>query len=163
MKGDYCTREGAERLKEQIEAYWAERGHDVRVNLVSGGFLASMRSARTDVRSNLINGVPTRSTGFFETNALYDVNIPQAARVEVTKGPGTALYGSDAIGGVINVMTRLPTEETTGSISIEGSSREYYRALASVSGTSALFPGRENTKMRQPIVCERKPASQYVR
>jgi len=25
MKGDYCTREGAERLKEQIEAYWAER------------------------------------------------------------------------------------------------------------------------------------------
>ena len=23
MKGDYCTREGAERLKEQIEAYWA--------------------------------------------------------------------------------------------------------------------------------------------
>jgi iron complex outermembrane receptor protein len=84
----------------------------------------------------LENGVPTRSTGFFETNALYDVNIPQAARVEVTKGPGTALYGSDAIGGVINVMTRLPTEETTGSISIEGSSREYYRALASVSGTS---------------------------
>jgi len=50
MKGDY---------------YWAERGHDVRVNLVNGGFLASMRSARTDVRSNLINGVPTRSTENF--------------------------------------------------------------------------------------------------
>lgn len=65
MKGDYCTREGAERLKDQIEAYWAERGHDVRVNLVNGGFLASMRSARTDVRSNLINGVPTRSTENF--------------------------------------------------------------------------------------------------
>ena len=65
MKGDYCTREGAERLKEQIEAYWAERGHDVRVNLIAGGFLASMRSARTDVRSNLINGVPTRSTENF--------------------------------------------------------------------------------------------------
>lgn len=60
MKGDYCTREGAERLKQQIEAYWAERGHDVKVNLVQGGFLASMRSARTDVRSNLVNGVPGR-------------------------------------------------------------------------------------------------------
>jgi len=58
MKGDYCTREGAERLKEQIEAYWADRGHQVRVNLVQGGFLASMRSARTDIRSNLTNGVP---------------------------------------------------------------------------------------------------------
>jgi len=65
MTGDYCTKEGAERLKNQIEAYWAERGHDVRVNLINGGFLASMRSARTDVRSNLINGVPTRSTENF--------------------------------------------------------------------------------------------------
>ncbi len=65
MKGDYCTREGAERLKEQIEAYWAERGHEVRVSLVQGGFLASMRSARTDVRSNLVNGVPVKSTESF--------------------------------------------------------------------------------------------------
>jgi len=65
MKNDFCTREGAERLKDKIEAYWAERGHDVRINLVSGGFLASMRSARTDVRSNMINGVPTKSTENF--------------------------------------------------------------------------------------------------
>lgn len=65
MKGDYCTREGAERLKKQIEAYWAERGHDVKINLVQGGFLASMRSARTDVRSNMVNGVPTRSKADF--------------------------------------------------------------------------------------------------
>jgi hypothetical protein len=65
MKGDYCTREGAERLKEQIEAYWADRGHNVTVNLIQGGFLASMRSARTDVRSNMINGVPTKSVENF--------------------------------------------------------------------------------------------------
>lgn len=58
MKNDFCTREGAERLKSQIEAYWAARGHKVKVNLVYGGFLASMRSARTDIRSNLINGIP---------------------------------------------------------------------------------------------------------
>jgi hypothetical protein len=61
MNGDYCTREGAERIKKKIEDYWAERGCDVTVNLVQGGFLASMRSARTDVRSNMINGVPTLS------------------------------------------------------------------------------------------------------
>ncbi len=61
MSGDYCTREGAERLKQQIEEYWAERGRKVNVNLVKGGFLASMRSARTDVRSNMINGVPVAS------------------------------------------------------------------------------------------------------
>jgi hypothetical protein len=65
MKGDYCTREGAERLKYQIEAYWAERGLNVQINLVQAGFLPSMRSARTDVRSNMINGVPTSNTESF--------------------------------------------------------------------------------------------------
>lgn len=65
MTGDYCTKDGASRIKEKIEAYWAERGHDVTVNLVQGGFLASMRSARTDVRSNMVNGVPVRSTENF--------------------------------------------------------------------------------------------------
>ncbi len=65
MKSDYCTREGAERLKAQIEAYWSDRGKDVRINLVQAGFLPSMRSARTDVRSNMINGVPVSSTENF--------------------------------------------------------------------------------------------------
>ena len=63
MTGDYCTREGAERIKKQIEEYWAERGLKVSISLVQGGFLASMRSARTDVRSNMINGIPVTSTG----------------------------------------------------------------------------------------------------
>ena len=58
MTGDYCTREGAERIKQQIEDYWAERGRKVSINLVKGGFLSSMRSARMDVRSNMINGIP---------------------------------------------------------------------------------------------------------
>lgn len=65
MNGDYCTREGAERLKEQIEAYWAERGHDVRITLVQGGFMPSMRSARTDLRSNMVNGVPKKGVDSF--------------------------------------------------------------------------------------------------
>ena len=47
----------------------------------------------------LEDGIPTRATGFFNHNALYEVNIPQAAAVEVIRGPGSALYGSDAIAG----------------------------------------------------------------
>lgn len=61
MNGDYCTKEGALRLKEKIESYWAERGKDVKIDLVPGGFLASMRSARTDVRSNMVNGIPVEN------------------------------------------------------------------------------------------------------
>ena len=54
----------------------------------------------------LEDGIPTRSTGFFNHNAMYEVNVPQSGGIEVFKGPGTALYGSDAVGGVINVLTR---------------------------------------------------------
>ena len=61
MAQDYCTREGAERLKREIERYWAERGHHVTVRLVEGSFLASMRSKREDIRSDMRNGLP-RST-----------------------------------------------------------------------------------------------------
>jgi iron complex outermembrane recepter protein len=66
----------------------------------------------------LEDGIPTRSTGFFNHNALYEINIPQSGGIEVIRGPGTALYGSDAIGGVINVLTRKPPEK--GEVTLSG-------------------------------------------
>jgi len=58
MANDLCTPDGARRLKERIEAYWRERGYDVNIDLVDAGFMPAMRSARTDVRSNMVNGMP---------------------------------------------------------------------------------------------------------
>jgi hypothetical protein len=60
MNGDFCDDDGARKLKAKIEEYWSTRGFDVQVNLVEAGFVAAMRSARTDVRSNMMNGMPTR-------------------------------------------------------------------------------------------------------
>jgi hypothetical protein len=57
---DWCDEEGARRLREKINAYWAERGYEVDVDLVDAGFVPAMRSARTDVRSNMVNGMPRR-------------------------------------------------------------------------------------------------------
>lgn len=83
----------------------------------------------------LEDGVPTRSTGFFNHNALYEVNVPQADRIEVLKGPATALYGSDAIGGVINVETRRASLLPQAELSLESGSRGWGRVLASGSTT----------------------------
>ncbi|MEZ6023931.1 MAG: hypothetical protein R3C16_11080 [Hyphomonadaceae bacterium] len=55
---DYTKKEGAQRLKETIEAYWRERGFDVQVMLAQGPFTIELRAARYDVRSDLINGMP---------------------------------------------------------------------------------------------------------
>ena len=60
MEADYCSAEGARRLKHRIEEYWRERGFDIDIKLVDAGFMAAMRSARTDLRSDMVNGLPRR-------------------------------------------------------------------------------------------------------
>lgn len=57
---DWCNNDGARRLKDKIAEYWSDRGYDVEVDLVDAGFVPAMRSARTDVRSNMVNGMPRR-------------------------------------------------------------------------------------------------------
>jgi hypothetical protein len=63
MDHDFCNADGARRLKQRIEEYWRERGYTVEVKLVEAGFVAAMRSARTDVRSDMVNGLPTKRVG----------------------------------------------------------------------------------------------------
>jgi len=78
----------------------------------------------------LEDGIPTRSTGFFNHNALYEINIPQSGGIEVVRGPGTALYGSDAIGGIVNVLTRTPPAKAEFGISGEVGDYGWWRVLA---------------------------------
>lgn len=60
MEADFCNTDGARRLKLKIEDYWRDRGYDVDIKLVDAGFMAAMRSARTDVRSDMVNGMPRK-------------------------------------------------------------------------------------------------------
>jgi len=109
-----------------------ERVAGVHVNVTNGeGHMTAIRQPITTkaVYLFLEDGIPTRSTGFFNHNALYEVNIPQAAGVEITKGPGTSLYGSDAIGGVINVLTRPAPLQAEAEISVEAGEHGWKRLL----------------------------------
>ncbi len=110
----------------------------VLVSITGGeGHMTSIRQPldTNPVYLFLENGVPTRSTGFFNHNALYEINIPQADGIEVIKGPGTALYGSDAIGGVINVTSGAVPSSTTAGGTIEGGSFGWKRGLFSAGGS----------------------------
>jgi hypothetical protein len=57
---DLCTQDGAHRLAAQIREFWRKRGYEVAVETREEGFLATMRSGRTDLRSDMINGMPRR-------------------------------------------------------------------------------------------------------
>ena len=104
----------------------------VWVNVTGGeGHQTAIRQPLTTnpVYLYLEDGIPTRSTGFFNHNALYEVNLPMAGGIEITKGPGSALYGSDAIGGVVNVLTRKPPTEPEAEASVEAGSYGWGRVL----------------------------------
>jgi hypothetical protein len=60
-ESDYCSRDGAQALKEKIEAYWRERGQNVMIALHNVGFHPAIRAARYDVRSDMVNGMPRAS------------------------------------------------------------------------------------------------------
>lgn len=59
---DLCDKDGANRLAQKIQDFWRKRGFDVVVEMKEEGFVSTMRSARTDVRSDMVNGMPTRMT-----------------------------------------------------------------------------------------------------
>lgn len=113
----------------------------------------------------LEDGIPTRPTGFFNHNALYEVNIPQSGGIEVVKGPGTALHGSDAIGGVVNVLTRGAPAVPTIEANLEGGGYGYARALISggfLRGMSGVRADLNITRMdgwRENSPYERQSAS----
>ena len=108
----------------------------VHINNLGGeGHMASIRQPITTAGVYLFleDGLPTRPTGFFNHNGLYEINIPQSSRLEVIKGPASALYGSDAIGGVINVISKAPSVDSEIDINHELGSDGWQRSLLSVS------------------------------
>ena len=56
----------------------------------------------------LVNGVPMNLNG---KGGLSSISTGSIARIEVLKGAASALYGSDAMSGVVNVITKTPTKE----------------------------------------------------
>lgn len=51
------------------------------------------------------DGIPLRAAGFCNINELFEAHSEMAQSIDVIKGPGSAFYGSNAVHGVINVIT----------------------------------------------------------
>ncbi|TWR29598.1 TonB-dependent receptor [Mucilaginibacter pallidiroseus] len=90
----------------------------------------TIRGFRVNGQSNtqLVNGLRS-STGFWKqplTNYLE--------RVEVLKGPSSALYGNASPGGVVNRVTKKPLNENRKSISVSLGSFNTFRGLADFTG-----------------------------
>jgi len=85
----------------------------------------------------LEDGVPLRAAGFANVNGLFEAVDDLAGRIEVVRGPGGAVYGSNALHGLVNVITPDPNA-TNGLVSIEAGSYGRVRLNAKAAGQTAL-------------------------
>lgn len=110
---DQLQKTGVLRLDEILN----EQTGIVTVSDESGFSGVQIQGIAADYVMILINGVPLvgRSAGNFDLSRLTVGNIKQ---IEVVKGPSSSLYGSEALGGVINIITENPTDkEIHGNVS----------------------------------------------
>ncbi len=90
---------------------------------VGGAAQVSLRGAEPQHTLVLIDGVrvndPASARDDFDFATFSATNVE---RIEILRGPQSALYGSDAMGGVINIITRRPSAGMHGSATVEGGS-----------------------------------------
>lgn len=65
----------------------------------------------------------TNGNAGFEQSFIPPISAIE--RIEVVRGPMSSLYGSDAMGGVINIITRKVSDEWSGSVSVQGTAQEH--------------------------------------
>ncbi len=87
--------------------------------------------ARTSV---LVNGMPINKSDTGEVN-WNRINVDDIERIEVFKGPGSSLYGNNAMGGVINIITKTPEKAIEGNVSGKYGTYDTYGVNASLSGS----------------------------
>lgn len=97
--------------------------------LVDGRRVDNAASTRTGTSST----TGTKSTG---VNLDQVTNMENVDKIEVIKGPGASVYGADALGGVINIITRKGGQQNRGSIDLSTGSWHKHKYAISYSGSA---------------------------
>lgn len=124
--------------KQTIDETKAQR-IDNLLNKVSGVFMVSLgneqhqMSIRQPMTTKSLflymeDGIPVRTTGVYNHNALIELNMAAAKSIEVVKGPSSALYGAEAIGGAVNIQTQSAPANASAIASLQVNNAGYKRA-----------------------------------
>ena len=93
----------------------------------------TIRGANTKQVQILVDGVRVKSPTLGEVD-LSDISPDTIERIEVIRGPQSTLYGADAIGGVVNIITKKGTGPFAGYVSQEAGNYDTYGTRSGFSG-----------------------------
>jgi vitamin B12 transporter len=99
-----------------------------------------MRGTDSNHVKVLVDGIdvgdPSSPTATFDFGQFL---TPDIEKIEILRGPQSGLYGSDAIGGVINIITKSGSGPAQFTAGIEGGSFDTFNQTGSVSGSTGPF------------------------
>jgi iron complex outermembrane receptor protein len=135
-----------------------EEGVTVRDKLGNG------KTAEVDLRGfgetgsyNILVLVDGRRVNGIDLSGIDWTQIPleQIERIEIVRGTGSVLYGDNAVGGVVNIITRRPSEKMTLSVEAVTGSFGRKKERVSISGgrdtiSGALFASHDSTNGYRP-------------
>jgi len=78
----------------------------------------------------LEDSIPIRPAGFCNVNEMFELDTEQAHAIEVIRGPGNALYGSNALHGIVNVLMPGPGNRNAAGGSLEIGAHRFLRLMA---------------------------------
>ena len=116
---------------------WISRGNGQEhlTSIRSPVFTGSGSCAETLVSED---GLPVRPTGMCNVNQMFEINSEQASGIEVWRGAGTVVHGSNAMHGVLNVISPL-IEENYASIGVGSNNYKNIRLGAKAQYKTGLW------------------------
>ncbi|MCX6226275.1 MAG: TonB-dependent receptor, partial [Bacteroidia bacterium] len=109
--------------------------------ILDHGSTVSMRGLGGDQQGRylvLLDGVPMNKADGGSVN-WNSINTDDIRQIEVAKGPGSSLYGGNAMGGVINYIRRKPVRPLEGSAQLEYGSMNTMRGKFTAGGNPAVL------------------------
>lgn len=110
----------------------------VRNGPMGGTTTVFMRGANSQSTLVMIDGVQAKSNSTGSLN-FANIQLDNIERIEILRGPQSTLWGADAVGGVINIVTRKGRGTPTHSLTFEGGSFETFKETLASSGSFQNF------------------------
>ncbi len=131
---------------------------------LSSGSTVNLRGLGTDATLVLLNGHRMAADGYFQSSDISGVPLAAVQRIEVVPDGASALYGSDAVAGVANIILRknysgAEISARIGGATQGGGTERTYSVLGGISGIDGYVLGNLEYSSQDPVFAPQRSAT----